>query len=381
MLFNDPYKDIHGYTVSMPDDSSPIDPLGRKVKVDKTQPVRVNKSNNGGAAVGILLFFMLIFIMPVIFMTFMEEMDLRDTSTNVGSPDDTNKLLNIISNIKSDYTFDEIAEGFGLSGFNIKFTPTDEFQPLSVSQGDALLLRQKDHPLNFIEVVIADNYSKNIYLIEDECNEDTKNQCSIVDNFSGIKDDYVLTRKVDSASPKRNNIYDLYYMIGANLIDIHLEPYDVNSQSQDAVFDILRGVYDTLFRNDYTPNVFQMAAHLHMPLNKAVPLDSDITYISFDQKYIHFTTKAPESVLNQYDFTLYHRDHRKYSATPDYVGNGIVIYAHIDEQRAEYIVQETSNNKRDYIFEVRYLSESDGDRPLADVDEFLDAYETLSTKL
>ena len=61
MLFNDPYKNIHGYTVSMPDDSSPIDPLGRKVKVNNTRPARTNQSNNGGAAVGVLLFFMLIF--------------------------------------------------------------------------------------------------------------------------------------------------------------------------------------------------------------------------------------------------------------------------------------------------------------------------------
>ncbi len=67
MLFNDPYKNIHGYTVSMPDDSSPIDPLGRKVKVNNTRPARTNQSNNGGAAVGVLLFFMLIFIVPIIF--------------------------------------------------------------------------------------------------------------------------------------------------------------------------------------------------------------------------------------------------------------------------------------------------------------------------
>lgn len=380
MLFNDPYKDIHGYTVSMPDDSSPIDPLGRKVKVDKTQPVRAKQSTNGGAAVGILLFFMLVFIMPIIFTAFVEETDIRDKPVDVTYDGGTSKLFNIIKNIKSSYTFDEITKGFSLSGFNIKFVPTDEFQPLSVAQGDALALRQKDHPLNFIEVIITDNYFKNIYLIEDECNEDTKNQCSIVNNFSGIKDDYVLTHKVDSASPKRNNIYDLYYIIGTDLIDIHLEPYEKDSQGEDAAFNILRSVYDTLSRNEDTPGVFQMAAHLYMPLDKKVPLDSDITFISFDQKYIHFTTKVPESVLDQYDFTLYYRDHRKYSAKPDYVGNSIKIYAHNDEQRAEYIVQETSNNKRDYIFEVRYLSASDGDRPLADVDEFLDAYETLSTK-
>ena len=374
MLFNDPYKNIHGYTVSMPDDSSPIDPLGRKVKVNNTRPARTNQSNNGGAAVGVLLFFMLIFIVPIIFTALVEEMDIRNKSDDIGYDDGTNKLLDIIHNIKSSYTFDEIAKGFGLSDFNIKFTPTDEFQPLSVVQGDVLALRQKNHSLNFIEVIITDNYSKNVDLIEDDCAEDTENHCSVVDDFSGIDGKYVLTPKADS-------VYDLYYTIGANLIDIHLEPYEEDSQSQDAAFNILRGVYGTLSKNEDTPGVFQMAAHLEMPLNKKVPLDSDITFISFDQNYIHFTTKVANSILDQYDFTVYHRSHRSYFTKADYAENGIKIYAHNDEQRAEYIVQEVGNTTRDYIFEVRYLSASDGDRPLADVDEFLDAYETLSTKL
>ncbi len=301
-------------------------------------------------------------------------MDIRNKSGDIGYDDGTNKLLNIIHNIKSSYTFDEIAKGFGLSDFNIKFTPTDEFQPLSVVQGDVLALRQKNHSLNFIEVIITDNYSKNVDLIEDDCAEDTENHCSVVDDFSGIDGKYVLTRKADS-------VYDLYYTIGANLIDIHLELYEEDSQSQDAAFNILRGVYDTLSKNEDTPGVFQMAAHLEMPLNKKVPLDSDITFISFDQNYIHFTTKVANSILDQYDFTVYHRSHRSYFTKADYAENGIKIYAHNDEQRAEYIVQEVGNTTRDYIFEVRYLSASDGDRPLADVDEFLDAYETLSTKL
>ena len=374
MLFNDPYKNIHGYTVSMPDDSSPIDPLGRKVKVNNTRPARTNQSNNGGAAVGVLLFFMLIFIVPIIFTALVEEMDIRNKSGDIGYDDGTNKLLDIIHNIKSSYTFDEIAKGFGLSDFNIKFTPTDEFQPLSVVQGDVLALRQKNHSLNFIEVIITDNYSKNVDLIEDDCAEDTENHCSVVDDFSGIDGKYVLTHKADS-------VYDLYYTIGVNLIDIHLEPYEEDSQSQDAAFNILRGVYGTLSKNEDTPGVFQMAAHLEMPLNKKVPLDSDITFISFDQNYIHFTTKVANSILDQYDFTVYHRSHRSYFTKADYAENGIKIYAHNDEQRAEYIVQEVGNTTRDYIFEVRYLSASDGDRPLADVDEFLDAYETLSTKL
>ena len=381
MLFEDPYKNIHGQTVPTPGDATAIDPLGRKNKT----PRSVNNSQNAqNKAVGIFIFFFLIIpIFIAVATIFFEELDARNNvrGDSLGDNGELDKYYKQLSQLKDTYKIEEIADGFSFDSSNIKFTPTSELIPYSVVRNDTLTIREVNYPSNNITVDSEWKYTgDNLGLLEDECLEDVESQCVVISDAIDLDGtEHVLTRKSDIDNPNRGySTYNLYYRMAGKLITITYEPIAINHQPQTDSINMLSKIYNTLSRNDDLPDVFQMAARLDMPLNKKIPSSSNVEFINFASRYISFTTDA-SSTNETYVFTMAYVSCNKSQDSLVYKEGDTEIYQIVNPGYSTFSIAEKD---RPYCYNVvaKYFTDTEN-KMVSNAEELLQAFDTLSDRL
>lgn len=380
MLFEDPYKNIHGQTVPTPGDATAIDPLGRKNKTPKP----TSSQDAQGKAVGIFIFiFLIIPIFVAIATVFFEEMDVRDKirEDNPGDSGELDKYYKQLSQLKDTYKIEEIADGFSFDSGKIKFTPTSELIPYSVQRNDTLTIREVNYPSNNITVEAEWKYTgTNLGLLEDECLDDVESQCVVISdaiNMDGTE--HVLTRKSDIDDPDRDySTYTLYYKMAGELITIVYEPIAIDHQPQADSVKMLSKIYDTLSENDDLPDVFQMASRLDMPLGKKIPSSSDVEFINFASRYVSFTTDDT-STNRTYVFTMAYTSCDRSQSQMVYKEGDTEIYQIAYSNYSTFVISER-DTPYCYNTIAKYYTDTEN-VVLTNVKELIEAFDTLSDRL
>ena len=374
MLFEDPYKNIHGHTVPTPGESTAIDPLGRPTAAQKQ--AKRQKTQNNAAAIFVIVF---LFVLPVFAVVFFILHDEYHNSNSRTDDDDIadQRIVKILDNLKDSYTLDEIANGFSFDSYNIKFTPTSEFVPLFVQHNDTFKLREVKHPSNQIFIHAEWQYGgSTLDKYKDACLEDTANQCTLINNGINLdQSKYLLARRRDfTYNNGEYYIYTLYYTLTSNLITISYEPVSANYQTEQESINSLNSIINTLSLNHDTPDVSLMAEYLDLPFNKKIPDSDDIVIIDFASRYVTFTTKRSRATQEQYRFTVYYKSCSEMEEDADYVKDGFSIYPTTNRQHKTFTITEPS---RPYCFEIEAKL---GQTEITSVEDFLEAYDTLSDR-
>lgn len=375
MLFEDPYKNIHGQTVDTP--GYTYDSLDH-LSVHKQNPGNFNSKRTDnllGSTVAVVIFIVIIStIVPIIFSTSWVDTSgdslINHTYSHYGDRDNTQNY----------YKLPEIANKFGLAGRTVNFTATQDVQPTFLSPDGRLGIKYHGQARTvFLQIIITPYGMGKINTLRTNCANDSTGNCVVIDNEYHESDlfDVIIHKNEKSMSD-----YIYYVAISTTLVEIRFNPY-TNAPRDDAEFiPILKAVRNTLSEGDSTPDIDEMIAKLELPLNKKMPTLNNTFNINFPNN-IQFDTNATDGSNDTYEFKIAYMPTSKNGLQEVDRDEDMDMIIYKTNSGKTYFIFHQGDSKNEYYitidrFSYRASQGQDPHKNISTKEEFIEALDTLA---
>ena len=375
MLFEDPYKNIHGQTV---DTSGYTYDSSNNLSAHKQNPSNFNNKNSQNALKSIVIIIIFVVItfslFPALFLFVIDDIPgnslVNHTYSTYGEKDD----------LLDNYTLQEIAKKFSLADRTVTFTATHYVEPAYLTRDGSLGIRYRSQAgMVFLTIKTTPYGIGKINSIRANCTKDTTNNCVIINNEYHESDLFdVIIYKTENGM----NDYIYYVAISTTLVEIRFNPY-TNATREDAKYiPILKMVRDTLTNDSDTPDIDEMITKLELPMNKKIPSIDIIADINFPEK-IRINTKATDGSNDTYDVEVTYTPASKTGLKEVDKDTEMDMVVYKTNGGRTYFVFHQGDSKNEYYLTIdRYLYRVEkGQEPRINIsskEELIEALNTLS---
>ena len=295
MLFEDPYKNIHGQTVDTPNmsTSSSNQP---SFHMREASDVNTEAVGNAIKSVVVIIIFFSIFAMGASMIVSF----FNDVNEDIPKINHTTGYYGGAEPQRENYAVNEIGEKFSFANETVTFTETDSIKAQLIYNNIVYVTSKTESGRFTLTAKATPDGFAQIALYRSRCFSDKSINCEVINN-EYHKTDHLETIVYETNGDTSN--YTYYFAAGYTMVELSFSADSHITRDDAKYIPIIKEVRNSFSKGDGTPDAFEMATKLDLPMDKKIASKDDVSIIDLSTKQVIFRSDTYNFIVTYDTFT------------------------------------------------------------------------------